>query len=296
MQAIRFRENPIIRPEMLPGDDGANINGPSLIRVPDWFADPLGKYYLYFAHHGGKYIRLAYADQLTGPWQIYEPGALHLDQAPCERHIASPDVHVLGDPPEIRMYYHGCRCEDEGKAVKQFTFVARSQDGINFTSNTDILGDFYFRVFRYSGWYYCCCKGGVFARSTDGLVPFAPGPVLPVPSAGDVRVRHSGLQLRTNTLRVFFSCIGDCPERILMSEVELAEDWEDWKFSAPRTILSPEMDYEGVNAPHEPSSEGKVMGEAWQLRDPGIYEENSRTYLLYSVAGESGIAVAELID
>jgi hypothetical protein len=296
MQAIRFRENPVIRPEMLEGDDGANINGPSLIRVPDWMVKPLGRYYLYFAHHGGKYIRLAYADELPGPWKIHRPGTLHLDDAPCERHVASPDVHILEDPREIRMYYHGCRCADDGETVKQFTFVATAQDGINFTTRGDILGDFYFRVFRYGDWYYCCCKGGVFCRSTDGLTPFEAGPVLPVPGAGDVRVRHTALQLRGDTLRVFFSCIGDCPERILLSEVGLADDWGDWSFSAPRTVLFPEMDYEGVDAPHEPSSEGRVMGEAWQVRDPGIYEEDGRTYLLYSVAGESGIAIAELLE
>jgi hypothetical protein len=33
-----------------------------------------------------------------------------------------------------------------------------------------------------------------------------------------------------------------------------------------------------------------------QLRDPAVYEEDGRTYLLYSVAGESGIAMAELFD
>ena len=30
-----------------------NINGPSLIKVPHWMENPLGKYYLYFAHHKG---------------------------------------------------------------------------------------------------------------------------------------------------------------------------------------------------------------------------------------------------
>ena len=30
-----------------------NINGPSVISVPDWVENPLGKYYLYFAHHRG---------------------------------------------------------------------------------------------------------------------------------------------------------------------------------------------------------------------------------------------------
>jgi hypothetical protein len=31
-----------------------------------------------------------------------------------------------------------------------------------------------------------------------------------------------------------------------------------------------------------------------QLRDPALFEEEGRTYLLYSVAGESGIAIAEI--
>jgi len=30
------------------------------------------------------------------------------------------------------------------------------------------------------------------------------------------------------------------------------------------------------------------------LRDPAIFEDADRTYLLYSTAGESGIAIAEL--
>ena len=46
----------LIHPEMpeLDREHGfSNINGPSLVRVPEWVEDPLGKYYLYFAHHRG---------------------------------------------------------------------------------------------------------------------------------------------------------------------------------------------------------------------------------------------------
>jgi len=43
--------------------EGANINGPSLIRIPDWIlpserADPSAVYYLYFAHHAGATVAL----------------------------------------------------------------------------------------------------------------------------------------------------------------------------------------------------------------------------------------------
>ncbi len=37
-----------------------------------------------------------------------------------------------------------------------------------------------------------------------------------------------------------------------------------------------------------------AYGHVNQLRDPAIYEEDGRVYLLYAVAGESGIAIAEL--
>jgi hypothetical protein len=37
-----------------------------------------------------------------------------------------------------------------------------------------------------------------------------------------------------------------------------------------------------------------AYGHVNQLRDPAIFEEDGRTYLLYAVAGESGIAIAEI--
>ena len=46
-------------------DLAENINGPSLVRMPDWAEGRLGRYHLYFADHKGSYIRLAYADALT---------------------------------------------------------------------------------------------------------------------------------------------------------------------------------------------------------------------------------------
>ena len=59
----RLLDSPIITPSLHPSI-GENIQGPSLIRVPDWVENRLGTYYLYFADHKGRYIRLAYADDL----------------------------------------------------------------------------------------------------------------------------------------------------------------------------------------------------------------------------------------
>jgi len=84
----RLNDGPIIDTAMSAGltalakqEGYININGPSLIRVPDWVENPLGNYYLYFSHHKGDFIRLAYADKVEGPWSIYEPGALGLNQS-----------------------------------------------------------------------------------------------------------------------------------------------------------------------------------------------------------------------
>ena len=58
VRVTRLTEGPIIGPDLHPSI-GLNIQGPSLIRVPDWIDDSLGAYYLYFADHKGSYIRLA---------------------------------------------------------------------------------------------------------------------------------------------------------------------------------------------------------------------------------------------
>ena len=58
LRAERLVDEPIIQPDM-DSRMGSNIAGPSLIRVPSWVQNPLGRYYLYFADHQGTYIRLA---------------------------------------------------------------------------------------------------------------------------------------------------------------------------------------------------------------------------------------------
>lgn len=100
----RLSNNPIVETS---SQLGSIVNHPSLIEVPSWVDNPLGNYYLYFSHKHGNYIRLAYADKLTGEWNIYDPGTLRIKETPFVGHIASPDVHVDHDREVIRLYYHG---------------------------------------------------------------------------------------------------------------------------------------------------------------------------------------------
>lgn len=320
MRIERLPGNPMIRPHM-DARMGTNINGPSLIRVPTWIDDPLGTYYLYFADHKGHYIRLAYADRLQGPWRMYEPGTLQLEQShflttppevppelqprladmekqragmvgvesPLENatavHIASPDAHVNDENREIRLYFHGL----EGCRY-QVSRVATSNDGIHFQAAPEILGPSYLRLFRYQDWYYGMAMPGMFYRSKDGLTQFEPGPTLFNP-----HMRHAGLLRRDDCLYVFWSQVGDAPERILLSMIDLRLNWMAWQASAPTEALRPEHAWEGSHEPIAASIRGAINIPVHQLRDPAIFEEDGRVFLLYTVAGESGIAIAEVI-
>jgi len=277
---------------------GYNISGPSVIRVPEWIENPLGRYYMYFSHHKGSTLRLAYADDLHGPWTVYEPGTLTLPESrPFRDHIASPDVHVDEQSKEVRMYFHGCvrrRYRDNlsGRS-RQWSGVALSDDGLRFSCTKTILGIYYFRVFRRGGLYYAIDRDGVVSSSGDGLGPFErrskareARPLVP-------GVRHCAVLQKGDQLLVFYSRQGDAPERILMSSVELTGDWDQWVASRPIEVVQPETDYEGVAFPLTPSKGGSAVC-VRQLRDPAVYEEDDKIYLFYSVAGEMGIALAEL--
>ncbi|MGH2353522.1 MAG: hypothetical protein ACRDJN_18110, partial [Chloroflexota bacterium] len=178
MRVERFAENPVIVPHM-DARMGDNINGPSLVRAPSWIERPLGRYYLYFGHHRGAYIRLAYADHLEGPWRTHQPGVLDLADSFCVKHIASPDVHVDEARQQVRLYYHGPVAEGDRhgphRRHSQATRVAISKDGLRFTALPDVLGAPYLRVFRWGGWHYALGMPGIFYRSRDGLTPFEEG-------------------------------------------------------------------------------------------------------------------------
>jgi hypothetical protein len=316
----RVEQNPIIMPEMLAGEDGANICGPSLIRAPAWLLKPLGKYYLYFADHKGSYIRLAYANRLQGPWTIYEPGTLQLKQVvdaiddPRGKggHVGSPDVHVDDNLREIRMYFHAKISPPDKWGHK--SGIALSQDGIHFDVLTPRpIGEPYFRVFQWDGSYFAVTRSGSLLRSANGLNNFEPvnsrfaeavGSKATAENARDSEdlasgaIRHTALKLDGNVLSVFFSRSGDRPESILMAQAKLVGPCTNWKLSKAVLVLKPERDYEGAQSILMDSSNAdrrKLPRPLFhEVRDPCIFRDGGLTWLLYSVGGERGIAIAEL--
>jgi hypothetical protein len=199
-------------------------------------------------------------------------------------HIASPDVHVDHENTSIVMYFHGL--ESFGK---QLTRVATSRDGIHFEARPEVLGRSYWRAFSHDGYTYALAMPGQFYRSRDSLSGFEAGPLLFNPD-----MRHAALLKRDDTLYVFWTQVGHTPERILLSTIDLSGDWKSWQETDATEILRPETDWEGADAPLEPSVRSVAYGHVNQLRDPAVYVEDDDVYLLYAVAGESGIAIAKL--
>ncbi|MEZ4610391.1 MAG: hypothetical protein R2838_09135 [Caldilineaceae bacterium] len=140
MDSRRFAENPLIHPGLSP-EIGTNINGPSAPACRGEVARPLG-HSTRFAHHQGTFIRMAYADDVRGPWTVYPGGVLRLDETACREHIASPDVHVLPEQRRIVMYFHGLRRRDSARSGPR-----PSGNGLHFAAERTILGPFYFRAF-----------------------------------------------------------------------------------------------------------------------------------------------------
>ena len=108
--------------------------------------------------------------------------------------------------------------------------------------------------------------------------------------------RGSALLKRDDTLFVFWTQVGEAPEHIKVSTIDLSGDWMAWSETDAVEVLRPELDWEGADAPLEPSVGSTAYGRVNQLRDPAIFEDaaGGRVFLLYAVAGESGIAIAEV--
>lgn len=154
----------------------------------------------------------------------------------------------------------------------------------------------YLRVFKYRDELFGIAKGsnssaGLF-RSPDGVQPFEPGPeFLP-------QFRHYGILLDGQALHVAYSRPFDVPERILHAALDMsAPDWRAWKLvdEQEHVVLVPEEAWEGADLPFREATKGGAFYRLRQLRDPALYREGDEWYILYSVAGEYGIAIAKLV-
>lgn len=195
--------------------DGHNINSPMVIALPKWLAkkdrvSPKAKYYMYFAHHAGTYIRMAWAERIEGPWTLHNVGQnVDLDKKGvlsmysktedgyCDTmrisnrvittgHIASPFVVLDNENKKFILYFHGGRtCIDDSqkRLSPQRTFVATSNDGLDFAQDPfqpAVLGQSYFLPFEHKGrWYAFSNTGDFHIAPTEGSLWVAPDDMFP---------------------------------------------------------------------------------------------------------------------
>ncbi|MGR3614813.1 MAG: hypothetical protein ACU0BB_02065 [Paracoccaceae bacterium] len=300
----RALNDPIIHTGLDPAI-GHNINGPALIKAPEWLPDRRGRFYLYFAHHLGDHIRLAIADDVRGPWAIHAPGALRLDQTPLPQsapsteqpewarlaetdglyaHVASPDVHVDAAARCVRMVFHGLDHDGEQRSLE-----ARSWDGVTWDVAPRRIDQTYLRCFAYQSTRYALAWGGQLLRD-DGLGGFTMGPWI-FPKGH----RHCAVLVRGDLLHVFWTRIGDRPEHILHSRVTLGSgDWQSWRVEQTQSVLKPELPWEGADLPLACSKVGAALAPEHALRDPFLFEDGGRVYLIYVGGGETALGLAEV--
>ena len=340
-QTVRLNNgDPIIEPSMFArSSDGENINGPSMIRVPDWIptnrrAHPSAQYYLYFGHHVGDYVRMAWAANIEGPYTLYDNFTNSGDRGVLdnadddifldngirieENHLASPDVHVDNENQRIIMYFHsGSSFFVDGEEVNsQVTWASTSPYGLEFYDNIEPvhLGRSYFKVFETGGELYSLDNGSNINRAQDSDNPWsAPGghdftrrlwdgnpsghvfqDDIPVPSS-ELRVRHTGVHVDGDQLLAFYSRRGELQERIQLSTINVNQDWSRWDPTyPPKEVLAPNPGWEGGQRRMD-NSETSAGVNVNQLRDPDIFQDNDgQLYLVYSGNGEGGLGIARL--
>ncbi|MEM6623344.1 MAG: hypothetical protein AAF674_14020 [Pseudomonadota bacterium] len=301
IQAVRIGDDPILGPGSC-ASLGDNLNGPSLVARPDWAPVP-GRYLLYFAHHKGQHIRLAWADDLRGPWTVHAPGVLPLADTPLAQtrpqttqpawavgsgqdglypHLASPDVWLDESSQRLRMIFHGLAPHGE-----QVSYRASSTDGLGWTVEGPQIEETYLRRFVHRGQVYAMARLGIILRETPDRNFQHGAPLIAC------NPRHVAVLVRGDTLHVVFSRIGDAPERLLHTTIDLSGDWRVWQAGPEIDLLRPERSWEGAGEPIRPSMVGAV-DYANELRDPALFEHEGQVWMVYSGAGEAALGLARL--
>ncbi len=73
-----------------------------------------------------------------------------------------------------------------------------------------------------------------------------------------------------------FTAIGDAPERLFVSTIDMTKEWSEWRVSPPVDVMQPETDYECGRLPVAPSAVGDIFEPARQIRDPHVLEDGGK--------------------
>jgi len=291
----------VFDPNILPIAQRKSICNPCLIKTPKWIKKKLGKYYLYFADHRGKFIKLLYSDHLDRGWKYLDKKILHLKSKPkldAYNHIASPEIYVNKKEKQIYIFTHS----HSRSKIGQWTYLSNSKDGINFSKKFNKpLAPFYLRFFYHKKYYYGIVKGADLWRSRNINIKFQQCQNLLTRKKSKTNlhnkngsIRHLGILKKKNYLHCVFSKIGDKPERIYYTKIHLSKNYLNWKFQKIKEILRPTFPYEGSKLKLKKSKAGDAPRGENALRDPYLFVDGKKTYLIYCVKGEKNFALCEI--
>ena len=289
--------------------DRFNVNGPSVLPAPGWMPAPPGRYLMFFAHHLGLSIRLAAADDPTGPWRVVEPDVLHVDDTPSDRqpHIASPDVHADDRRQRFVMYFHGMVPSDVGghlacwgtyPTLNQKTMVTTSHSGRHFALVEPVtaVAPSYLRMFDAGDAWYGVAMPSQVVRSADGLRGFEYGPML----FDDDEIRHCCLSHRPERQRT-----GDAVHTLLRGprahlphrDRHSRATGASWSPGPGQRGHAPEQSHwEGADEALKPAFRGagrsRLARTAFATRSSS--PTGGRRWLFYAAAGEYALGVTEI--
>ena len=95
----------------------------------------------------------------------------------------------------------------------------------------------------------------VVYRSFDGFTDFEQGS-----TSFDSNMRHCALWKNDDELHVFWSRVGNAPERIYVSRIALKGNWMDRTATEPLELMRPEKSWVGAAASLVPSQRSFSKG------------------------------------
>jgi hypothetical protein len=245
-------------------------------------------------------------------------------------HIASPHVEVDAARQRFLLYFHAASSLDGSPTQVQHSFIAISPDGLRFDSpelrargeglRPLLLADSYLRPFGYAGSLFGIANRGSLYRALD---PDQPWNSFGRPRESDVwdflasrtqnplsddlrraglsragiEVRHPAARVIGDRLDIFYTRVGDSPERVLYSSIDLrVGSASAWDASYPPVeLMRAEESWEGADVPLRRSRIGRAPENVNELRDPSPFRDaDGRWYLFYAGRGEDAIGLARL--
>ena len=252
-------------------------------------------------------------DLFKGPWKETALVLPPFTEKCMHKGIFSPDIIKHNDIYIMFAHTHryGCRGQPQQPTNVLTSRDLRHWDWVDHPNKSNNTKEpppssyfaskdtFYIKVFEYDGKHYAIGKsredkvGSMVLLYTESLSS-APFQRIRKLARG---VRHVSLHRKQDTLYVFFTLIGDMPERILLGTIDLSSPQSQWRMLPGPIILRPT----NHNSTLSPSKKGSAPCHPVQeLRDPEFIPDDDEDItelkgtLFYTLRGEQAIGASHI--